>query len=180
MPQADVDRAVPAGGEPFERAVSGQGDRRQVRVHPRDDVLDDVVLPHARPFAAVRMRDRPRHRHDRDERPHLPGRDQAVGDVGDVERVPVLGRRAAHAVQEIDDRVAPGGREPGWQIDGARSVVPRDGVVRDAADPDGAAVETGADLRPARQEGGGEKQRPHGAIAATRRLIRDYGPGGGR
>src|SRR5262249_15309511 len=101
---------------------------------------------------------------------------EPVGDVGELQGVPELGRVAAHAVEEVDDRVARIGREPGREVDRTRAMVRRHHRVRDRASPDGAAVGPRPDLRPGREKGGGGEQRgKHRSRVAAAWLSRDYG-----
>src|SRR5439155_14036155 len=51
--EADVDRAVAAGGEPGEDPAGAVADYGQVRLDPGHDRLDERVLPEARPLAPV-------------------------------------------------------------------------------------------------------------------------------
>jgi hypothetical protein len=53
VPQADIDGAEPSGADPLESAPACSRDRCEVPVDPRHDVVNEVVLPDAGPFAQV-------------------------------------------------------------------------------------------------------------------------------
>src|SRR5579859_7794530 len=55
--QADVHRAESAGTQTFKGTIARTGQSWKVCVNPRHDILDDVALPDARPFALPAMHD---------------------------------------------------------------------------------------------------------------------------
>ena len=134
--------------EAGERAFGGRRRERQVPVGPRHDVLHDVGLPRARPFA-VELRGRAGRRHHGDEWRHLSRADQPVGDGGEPEAADEAVRRATQAVQQIQRGVARGAPDAGRQVDERRARVTRIGGIRDHPLPHGAAGRAGGDARPA-------------------------------
>src|SRR5581483_6756109 len=131
--------AEAARGQACEHAPGGGGDRRQVGVDPRHDAADEVVLPDAGPLARVVAVVRTGGWADGDERTRAPGGDERVRALGQVERVHVARRAARHAVQEVRDRVAPGGRVAGREVDEGGTAARAGALAGDGALPDGAA-----------------------------------------
>src|SRR5262249_58678085 len=81
------------------------GDRGQRRVDPRQDVVDEGVLPPAGPFAVV-VRRLAGGRDHTDERPDDPGGDRSIRELPELRAVRVLRRGSRHAVEQVDNRVA--------------------------------------------------------------------------
>ena len=166
--EPDVDGAVAAGAQALERAPLWPRLGCEVRVDPGHDVLDDVVLPDAGPFAGVGVHRRPRDGHDGDERLRLARADQPVGDVGEVEAAPDGGGASGHAVKEIDHGVAPRRVVAGRQIDGAGAVVGRQELVGDLALVDHPSGRARAYRRP-----GGRQSEPARSLARRRRECQE-------
>src|SRR5262249_31715138 len=68
MPETDVDSPEAAGTEVFESTSAGRPNRRHMRIDPRDDVLDEVILPDPGPLALMWIYDRAGGGNRRDER----------------------------------------------------------------------------------------------------------------
>ncbi len=123
MAQPDVDRAVTARRETGDHTPRGVGLRRQPRVDPRNDLIDERVLPLPRPLPVI-VGGRTGRRHDRDERAQAPGGDLGVRKDRQLRRGDVLLGRAAQPVQEIHDRIVRHLVETGRQVDVAGPLRP--------------------------------------------------------
>src|SRR5262249_37040808 len=131
MSETDVDGTEPAGAETLEGTSITRRDSREMRIDPRNDVLDQVALPDPGPLAPIGIHDRAGRRYRRDERLHPPGRDQLVRNGRQPHTSPVGGRTAAHADEEIDHRV-PGLRAVARrEVDRARPRVPSSELIHD-------------------------------------------------
>src|SRR5579859_904002 len=95
--EADVDRAESACGQAADDTTCAGADRREVGVRPRDDVVDEVVLPSAGPFSEAAVRGRPGVGDDGDEGLGALG-DEPVGELGEVGAVDIAERVARHAM----------------------------------------------------------------------------------
>jgi hypothetical protein len=116
MAQADVGRAEAACGEPGDHATARRRDRRKVVVDERDVAVDECALERAGPLAVV-VAVGPGGGEDGDEGPDRPGRDLPVGPGCEIRPGEILGRRAGHPVQEVDDGIAGGTSEAGRQVE---------------------------------------------------------------
>ena len=109
--QADVERAVPAFGEPGESARAARRDRAVPRVDRSHDVAREERLPGALRLDAVRpllVGEAPgrAERHREDHRPHLVPCDQLVLDDARANGREKRAGPARHAVEQIEHGVA--------------------------------------------------------------------------
>ena len=163
-----VDAPVGAGREPRDGAGRGGRREREMAVGPRQDVLQDVVLPGAGPLA-VELRCGARRGHDRDEGRHLARADEPIGDGREPEAPDEAVGRSPEPVQEHECGVAPCAQDAWGQVDERCTREGGIGGIRDHSLPDRSARGPLRDERPARgRHGGRHAQRVVGGRRAER------------